>query len=270
MEIRSLKFVYFSPTGTTKRIVEAIAQGIDHMAAEIVDITTPEGRNRQLQASGDELLLIGAPVYFGRVQTDAIEWFRTIKAHNTPAVCVVMYGNREYDDALLELRDTAVKAGCLPVACGAFIGEHSFSGVETPIAPGRPDADDLSCAMSFGRKIKEKISALQSIGHVAAITVPGNDPYKDMQESRKRLSGIEFIAVDDSCVQCGACAQHCPVGAIDPENSASIDREKCIVCNGCIKVCPQHARKISSDMIMNIALQLSRTCQARKEPVYFL
>lgn len=270
MEIRSLKLVYFSPTGTTKRIVEAIAQGIDQSAAEIVDITTPEGRNRQLQASGDELLLIGAPVYFGRVQADAIEWFRTIKAHNTPAVCVVMYGNREYDDALLELRDTAEKIGAFPVACAAFIGEHSFSGVETPIAPGRPDADDLSCAMSFGRKIKEKISALQSIGHVAATTVPGNDPYKDVQESRKRLSGIDFIAVDDSCVQCGTCAQHCPVGAIDPENSASIDREKCIVCNACIKVCPQHARKISSDMIMNIALQLSRACQARKEPVYFL
>ncbi|MCK7502720.1 MAG: 4Fe-4S binding protein [Desulfobacterales bacterium] len=119
--------------------------------------------------------------------------------------------------------------------------------------------------MSFGRKIKEKISALQSIGHVAAITVPGNDPYKDVQESRKRLSGIEFIAVDDSCVQCGACAQHCPVGAIDPDDSASIDREKCIVCNACIKACPQHAReRLSSDMIKNIALYLSRRLSVAK------
>jgi ferredoxin/flavodoxin len=270
MEIRSLKLVYFSPTGTTKKIVEAIAHGIEHIVAEIVDITTPEGRNRHLQTSGDELLVIGAPVYFGRVQTDAIEWFQTIKAHNTPAVCVVVYGNREYDDALLELRDTALITGALPIACAAFLGEHSFSGSETPIAPGRPDADDLSRAISFGRKIKEKISALPSSDHIADITVPGNHPYKDMADSRKRLSGIEFIAVEDSCVQCGACAQHCPVGAIDPENSASIDREKCIVCNACIKVCPQHARKINNDMITNIALQLSRACQARKEPVYFL
>lgn len=103
MNIESLKLVYFSPTGTTKKIVERIAQGINHSTVKIVDITKPEGRKRQLQTSENELLIIGVPVYFGRVQTNAIEWLHTIEAHNTLTVCIVVYGNRAYDDALLEL-----------------------------------------------------------------------------------------------------------------------------------------------------------------------
>jgi ferredoxin len=270
MKIKLLKLAYFSPTGTTKKIVEAIAQGISHSAAEIVDITRPDGRERQLQTSENELLLIGAPVYFGRVQNAAIEWLRTIKAHNTPTVCVVVYGNREYDDALLELKDTMVKAGCRPIAGAAFIGEHSFSGSETPIAAGRPDADDLRRAKSFGREIMEKISAIPSINHIAALTIPGKYPYIDMADNKNRLSSIDLVAVDNSCVQCGVCAQHCPVGAIDSKSSASIDRSVCILCNACIKACPRNARKMNNDMLNNIALRLSQTCQARKEPIYFL
>ena len=50
-----------------------------------------------------------------------------LQAHNTPAVCVVVYGNRAYDDALLELKDILTERGCRPIAGAAFIGEHSFS-----------------------------------------------------------------------------------------------------------------------------------------------
>lgn len=270
MKIESLKLIYFSPTGTTKKIVERIARGANHSDAEIVAITGPEIRKQQLQSSENDLLIIGVPVYFGRVQANAIEWLQTIKAHNTPAVCVVVYGNREYDDALIELKDTVAKNRCIPIACAAYVGEHSFSNSETPIAAGRPDADDLSHAELFGKKIREKILSVPSIDHITDITVPGNHPYIDMIDSKKRLSSVEFIAVDNSCRQCGVCAEHCPVGAIDPENSTSINTEKCILCHACIKACPENARKINNDMIKNISLRLSQTCQARKGPIYFM
>ncbi|HBG92933.1 MAG: ferredoxin [Nitrospirae bacterium RIFOXYB2_FULL_43_5] len=270
MKIESLKLLYFSPTGTTRKIIERIAQGINCSTMEIVDITQPKGREKRLLISENELLIIGVPVYFGRVQTDAIEWLQTIEAHNTPTVCVVVYGNREYDDALLELKDTTVKIGGIPIACAAYIGEHSFSDSETPIAAGRPDTDDLNGAQSFGEKIWGKILSIPSVNHITDITVHGNYPYIDMIDSKKRLSSVEFIAVDNSCRQCGVCAEHCPVGAIDSKNSASIDKDKCVLCHACIKACPENARKIDNDMIKNIALRLSQGCQTRKEPIFFL
>jgi ferredoxin len=270
MRIESLKLVYFSPTGTTKKIIEEISKGINYSSTEVVDITKPEGRKRQLQTSENELLIIGVPVYFGRVQTNAIEWLNTIKAYNTPTVCIVVYGNREYDDALLELKETAVKKGCIPIACAAYIGEHSLSNSKTPIAAGRPDTDDLRHAESFGEKIREKIASIPSISFITDISVPGKYPYIDMIDQKKMLSSVDFIAVDSNCLQCGDCAQHCPVGAIDSENSASVDKNKCILCNACIKNCKAIARTVKNDMVKNLALRLSEILKVRKEPVFFL
>lgn len=270
MRIDLLKLVYFSPSGTTKKIVEAVSEGLKPHSAEHVDITRPENRKRKLQASENELLIIGVPVYFGRVQTAAMEWLSTLKGHDTPVICVVVYGNREYDDALLELKDTMLKNGCIPIACAAYIGEHSFSNTKTPIAAGRPDADDLENAKAFGKKIGGKIASIASIGGVADIAVPGNNPYRDMTDSRKRLSSVDLIDVDENCLHCGHCADLCPVGAIDPDDSASIDISKCILCHACIKGCPADARKTKNDMMKSIALRLSETCQVRKEPLFFL
>jgi ferredoxin len=271
MKIESVKLVYFSPTGTTKKIVERIAHGFKHSTVKIVDITKPEGRKQKLQTLENELLIVGVPVYFGRVQTNAIEWLNTIEAHNTPIVCIVVYGNHEYGDALLELKYRTVKNGCIPIACAAYVGEHSLSNSETPIAAGRPDSDDLSHAELFGKKIEEKLLSISSINQVTDITVPGNYSFvNSVKEHNIFYSAANFNTVNDNCSQCGVCAQECPVSAIDSENSTSIDIKKCILCCTCIKKCPSKARTIRDIMAKNIARQLSRMCQKRKEPIWFL
>lgn len=61
----------------------------------------------------------------------------------------------------------------------------------------------------------------------------------------------------------------CPVGAIDLENSALIDKEKCIVCCACIKGCPENARTLKAVAVKDIAIRLSQTCKKRKEPEFF-
>jgi len=264
MEIQSLKLVYFSPTGTTKTIIEGIARGINHNRVEEIYITKPEARKKQLQALENELLVVGVPVYGGRVPAVAIDWLYTIKANRTPAVCIVVYGNREFDDALLELKDTLVKRDCVPVACAAFIGEHSFSNVETPIAAARPDMNDIKHAELFGEKVKQKLLSIESVNHVSEITVPGNYPYKEF-----KAWVLDFIAVNEQCSRCGVCAQGCPVGAIDLENSALVDQEKCILCCACIKSCPENARTVKTGTIKDLALRLSQMCQKRKEPRFF-
>ncbi len=60
------------------------------------------------------LTIIGVPVYTGRVALEAVRGIQRFKAKNAPAVLVVVYGNREYEDALLELQDIVVEAGFTP------------------------------------------------------------------------------------------------------------------------------------------------------------
>jgi ferredoxin len=266
MEIKSLKMVCFSPTGTTKAVIQGIARGMKPDSIELIDITAPDERKRPLQTAENELLLVAVPVYMGRVPGLLTEWLHAIKAGNTPAVGVVVYGNRVYDDALLELTNILKNRGCVPIAGGAFIGEHSFSSSGTPIAEGRPDAEDLNNAEIFGQKIREKLLSISSVHAIPDIAVPGNCPYGGVTD----LWNVDFIAVGDECAQCGLCAQRCPVSAIDSKNSRLIDVEKCITCCACIKCCPQNARTMKDSPVKDASLRLNTLYHERKEPVFFI
>lgn len=266
MNIESLKVVYFSPTGTTRRIVEKIARVLGRNRVETIDFTKPGGRNQKLETSENDLLVIGIPVYYGRVQPNAAEWLlNNIEAHNTPAVCIVVYGNRAYEDAMLELKDITARKGCIPVAFAAFIGEHSLSNSETPIAANRPDANDWIQAETFAEKVKNKLLSGSQVFY-NDITVPGNYPYKDVSP----LPADDLFAIDDNCSRCGECAKECPVAAIDAGSIVLIDADKCIGCCACIKRCPNHARTLKSAMWKKITLQLSQRCRDRKEPEFYL
>ena len=266
MEIQSVKLTYFSPTGTTRSIVQAVARGINQKTSELIDITKPDMRKKQLQTSRNDLLVVAVPVYIGRVPALLIEWLNGIKADKTPVVCIVVYGNRAYDDALLELKNILIKCGCVPIACAAYIGEHSYSSFETPIAESRPDTSDLNHAELFGRKINEKLQYVLSIDQTPEINVPGSYPYR----GETKLWAVDFIAINNDCIQCGICAEGCPVDAIDPDNSNLVDKQKCITCCACIKNCPQNARTMKTGLVKDAAMRLNKLFKDRKEPVFYL
>ncbi len=266
MNTESVNLVYFSPTGTTKAVVSAIARGINPKSLKITDITKPDARKNPLELKNDDLLIIGVPVYMGRVPALLLEWLGMIKGNNTPVVCVVVYGNRVYEDALIELSDILAERGFIPAAGAAFIGEHSFSTQSTPIAKDRPDKGDLSDAEIFGRKIQEKLTAISSPEKISNLILPGTHPYR----GDSKLWITDFIEVSDACIQCGVCAEVCPLGAVSPDDSRTVDIENCITCCACIKKCPQHARAIKPGMVSDASHRLFTLYSQRKEPEYFL
>lgn len=266
MEIHSLRLVCFSPTGTTRAVLEGIARGMNHLPAELIDITKPDARRHPLQTSDKELLVVAVPVYMGRVPALLTGWLHAVNAHGTPAVCVVVYGNRAYDDALLELKDVLTERGCIPIAGAAYIGEHSFSSSEIPTAEGRPDRKDLAHAEAFGRTVSEKVRSTPSLDHIPNLEVPGTYPYGGVTQ----LWSVDFIEVNDGCTQCGTCAEECPAGAIDPADSHLVDEEICFTCCACIKNCPESARTMKAGPVRDAAIRLNRLCSERKEPAFFL
>ncbi len=266
MKIQSLKMAYFSPTGTTKVVVQGIASGINPGTTELIDVTQPRARKQALQASENDLLVIAIPVYMGRVPALLNEWLNAIEAYNTPTVCVVVYGNRAFENALFELKDIVIKRGCIPIAGAAYIGEHSFSNPEEPIAQGRPDEDDLNHAKVFGQKIREKLHSISSISQVSEIDIPGTYLYGGITE----LWNVDFIRVNDQCIECGTCAEVCPMGAIDSQDSKIIDQVKCITCCACIKNCAQNARAMKPGPVKDAAKRLNKLHNDRKEPELFL
>ncbi len=265
MVIKQVKLVYFSPTGTTRKVLESIAAGIGASDVEHINLTLPEGAQQTVPPLSDELVILGAPVYGGRLPVDAITRFKKLKADGTPAVLVVLYGNREFEDALLELKNLAVELGFNPVAGGAFIGEHSFSTADLPIASGRPDSMDAQKAMDLGARIKDKVEALQSTEDSVELEIPGRFPY----ESGPRPMVVSPVIREDVCTVCGTCAGVCPTAAISVNGSVATKIERCIRCSACIKNCPTGARVWEDDMIKAMGTWLNENCSARKEPQIF-
>lgn len=265
MQIQSVKPVFFSPTGTSESVVRAIARGVGVAESAPVDLTRPEVREQALRTAPDELLVIGVPVYMGRIPELLGKWLAALEADGTPAVCVAVYGNRAFEDALVELKNAVTERGCVAVACAAYIGEHSFSHPDLPTAQGRPDADDLAHAEAFGRKVRERLDSVSDVSGLPEVAVPGDYP----SEKNTKLWDVDFIAVDDSCVQCGHCAEVCPVGAIDPEDSRSIDVETCITCCACIKQCPQAARSMKEGPVMEARKRLNNLFSEPRQPELF-
>ena len=266
MNFNAVRLVHFSPTNTTQKILEGIAQGTEVGTVEHLDLTLPEAKTPDLDETQDELVLLGVPVYGGRVPLEAVPKLQRLKANRIPAVIIVVYGNREFEDALLELKDLAQESGFVPVAGGTFIGEHSFANDTTPIANGRPDTEDLIKAKKFGLQIRRKMKDIDSIDEVSQLEVPGNSPYK----KRKKPAEISPSTQKDPCTLCKTCASLCPVAAITVEETVETDKLACILCCACVKNCPTGARVVEEPKLKQMAEWLSTNCQTRKEPEIFV
>lgn len=255
-----LNLVYFSATGTTERIVKSLASGLSEELKEY-NITMPENRMVSLSFSENNIVIVGVPVYAGRVPEFLANYFNRIRGSNTYAIFIVVYGNREYDDALLELKNIFEENGFIGIAGGAFIGEHSYT---SKVATNRPDASDLNIAFKFGMDINEKLKNYDLLLH--RLTVKGNYPY------RKGMT-YEPIMIDTDvkCIDCGACSKFCPMGAIDRSNHRDIVLSKCIRCCRCIKRCPVNAKNINhEEHIEFITAFANKYSMIRKEPELFI
>jgi len=268
MKINKCKCVFFSPTGTTKKVVNEIANGIGIKEKESVDFTKLAVRNQnQIPFENNELAIIGVPVYSGRIPIIAEKFIQDLKAKETPSVVVVVYGNREYEDALIELKNTCEKVGFKALAGGVFIGEHTISSEKKPIAYGRPDEEDLRIAYNFGKKIKEKFELIESSNKICSLSVPGNPEYKKRQWMPKTAPKTN----KKLCTLCTKCIPVCPTGAITKDGSImKTDKTKCIVCYACIKTCPVEAREMKNILFKLVSKKLYRTCKERKEPEMYL
>lgn len=180
-----------------------------------------------------------------------------MQGNGARAVLVCVYGNRAYEDTLVELEDAAVQAGFQVVAGVAAIAEHSIAH---QYAAGRPDSQDKQQLQDFGRNIWDKLQA----GDHSQPTLPGNRPYK-------KAGGVGMVPKPaKDCNRCGLCAQQCPVQAIDPADPSRTDKELCISCMRCVAVCPQGARKVNPVMLTAAQVALKKVCSDRKEGELFL
>lgn len=245
MQVNRVWAVYWSATGRTKRVVtwiaERVAQALEAPLLKY-DFTLPAARQGTPDFAAQDLVIFGTPTYAGRVPNVLLKYLATVEGHGAAAVPVVTFGNRAFDDSLIELRDILADNGFIPFAAAAFVGEHSFS---TTLAAGRPDADDLTLAAQFAAQVAARAAEVHA--DTPPIAVPGRAREERIYYQPRDRAGnpVDIRKVkpktNDVCDDCGLCAKICPMGSINPENVREFIGI-CIKCGACVKKCPKSAK----------------------------
>lgn len=241
----------FSPTGGTQRVAELLGGSLWNDAEEI------DLMDRALEDSpgpvftAQDRCLVAVPCFGGRVPDPARRRLERMTGGGARTVLAVAYGNRAYDDALLELRDLLAAAGFLPVAAVAAVAEHSLL---RQFARGRPDRADAQELARFAQTICQRLEGEE----VPALSLPGKTPYRPYAGLPLKPRGT------GACKGCGRCARVCPVGAIDPAQPRETDQDKCITCMACVARCPRKARRLRTIPLLLAGRKMKKVCAGRK------
>ncbi|MCL1875137.1 MAG: EFR1 family ferrodoxin [Synergistaceae bacterium] len=258
MDIKKVTAIYFSPTGGTRKYAVEIAKAIKNDYEEI-DLTQVCNREKEYVFNEDELVVFGSPVYFGRIPQIKGGIFERIKGNKTKAIYTVTYGNRNYEDALLEQGNICGKNGFVGIAAAALIAPHAFS---SKIAQGHPNNADISALEVFVKRVKEIIEKEEYYNK--DLVVRGKMPY------RKYLSAPFYPNAKKKCKKCGTCIEKCPMEAISANNPEMTDSSKCIACFACVKSCPYKVRTVKNLMFYLAKYVLERKLVAiEKIPEFF-
>ena len=263
----SIEALYFSPTGSTRKITRSFCGAVSRNASIEHDLTLPKNRTKTIPRIQADLLVLAFPIYEEKMPEHILHIVEQLKGEDTPAVILGVYGAVDYGVSLRQAQEILEDRGFHVVGAGAFIGEHSFASDSIPLAKGRPDVEDLNIAAEYGKKISRLLG-----NHVPKhqLVLPGSFTL----QARVLPSGsIKFFAhpplLDPAaCNACGACVRVCPTGAVDP-NTFLVDNDACIRCFACVKFCPRGARKKRYRNPWIVRPALSRHVRRRKEPELF-
>ncbi|MDR0570282.1 MAG: EFR1 family ferrodoxin [Clostridiales Family XIII bacterium] len=245
MKVEHVVAAYFSATGNTEKVTMTVAKRVAvELAAPLrrVNLTFPSVRKAPFDIPENSVLVMGFPVYAGRLPNLLLEYVSNIKGSNVIGVPIVTYGNRSFDDGLIELRNLMENGGIKTISAGAFVGEHAFSQI---LAKGRPDVDDLRLADELGHKTASLIKS--GWEHKGPVKVEGQDPVRPYYQPRDRhgapidIRKVKPVTTAGACVDCKLCAIICPMGSINHENVFETPGI-CIKCCACEKNCPTGAK----------------------------
>lgn len=274
-----IKVYYFSPTGGTLQVAQRLAETLSERLQARVEYhsyTLPKERETLPVFEAEDIVLWATPVYAGRIPNKTLEYVRAALTNNFthshfPAIALVTFGNRAYDNALAELVGLMEEGGMKPVGAAAIVTRHAFSDT---LGAGRPNAEDLAALDRFAAQVVEKLSTINS--QLSTIDVPGEaHPEKYYTPLKTNNAPAGFLKAKptcdaDRCTRCGKCLEMCPMGSIGAKDGIPTFDGICIKCQACRRSCPSGAIAFTDPEYLSHVAMIEHTFAAPKFPDFYI
>jgi flavodoxin/NAD-dependent dihydropyrimidine dehydrogenase PreA subunit len=236
---------YFSQTGNTRKVAEAIARGLEAEGCDPVHVRPIEkvgpGEWRDC-----DLFVLGTPVFYYKEPANVRAWIRGLAARGpVPAFTFITHGGNP-TNTLRRLRRLLRPKGARVLGSFECLGYDTYPIYLKSFRQwGHPDADELAAAAEFGRgavRLAERFGLGEAVAETSYPFVGGRTfrlsilcqrPILDWTFPRLGLNR-------DLCTRCGACARRCPTENIALDPWPAFD-DRCIRCYLCERVCPHNA-----------------------------
>ncbi len=263
MSIKKLHLVYFSPSGTSEKVIKKIASSITavnkDLSVETHDLLTSASRKKDYNFSDTDLVFF-CTMTASLVLTKFDEIFGCLHGNGAPFAGVVTFANTLYMKVILleEIKKYTEKQGFKVAALGAFPAAHTLAA--SLGSENRPNAEDEKLMLEFGRRVYEKVEKGDYVLH-DEIKLDESDAekvssYRAVESGGHAAFPFRAKTISDACIKCRTCVRHCPVDAIDIENK-TFDLDKCIGCLSCINRCPKKAISPASPEVDELVKKFS-------------
>jgi Fe-S-cluster-containing hydrogenase component 2 len=265
--------VYYSATGSTKKIAQAIQRGMQGVL-EGCDIASIKKTNPGKMDQYD-LIAVGAPIWYFRAPANLMLFI-----HNMPQLegklgfAFCSHGSAPV--GFMRAVVPALKRKGLTV-----IGWKDWYGSVNQViympkpyfTDGHPDVIDLQEAEQFGREMAERARRIQEgetdlipeiprgrddfLFRVVQMGAPPGVRDEGTTERAGQVSQPKRKIDIEKCTypQCTACMDNCPTTTIDFSASPPVFKNNCLECNLCQRICPleaveyTHGRQVSKKII---------------------
>jgi flavodoxin/ferredoxin len=236
--------VYFSQTGNTERVAQAIGRGLEQSGAT-ADLMRIE-KTDAAALKGYDLFGIGAPVFYFRLPFN-VEWFiKGLRGMEGKSAFLFLTEGGHAANTFRQAQKLLARKGVTLVDTFKCLGYDTYPplvGLNRQL--GHPDASELSSAEAFARGLVQRRDAIRKgaqelipafpreKGEFARLGRILSRPVVAMISPRKRVNAAK-------CTRCAACVRECPTNNI---RLAFLPKFawRCVYCYRCASVCPVSA-----------------------------
>lgn len=229
--------IYFSQTGSTQKIAEAIHKGITAAGFQC-DIARMKDVSPEKLVKYD-LIGLGSPVFSYREPLNVnlfVKRMPSLKGKHCFMFCTHGTVLGAYFNSL---GGVLAKKGLAIVGFQDWFGSVPMQPVPSPYyTDGHPDDVELQEAADFG---KEMALRSQRIARGETNLIPKLALAKERPFAKPFQADMKLNRAKCLYPKCKICIENCPMGSIDLSVDPPVLKKGCIECWFCEKICPQGA-----------------------------